>query len=192
MALRVLLLDDDVPRAQLVIKSLHDAGYVVVAHMTGVDDLLSMVRRVGADLIVIDRDSPDRDTIEHVCVMTRDDPRPVVLFTDDPDQDKIREAVAAGVSAYVVGGLSPERIRPIVDVALARFEETRALRTELDQAKASLSERKLVERAKGLVMKFRNVNEDEAYSMLRKMAMDRNQRLAETAENVIAMSKLLG
>ncbi len=192
MALRVLLLDDDVPRAQLVIKSLHDAGYEVVAHMTGVDDLLSMVRQVGADLIVIDRDSPDRDMIEHVCVMTRDDPRPVVLFTDDPDQDKIREAVAAGVSAYVVGGLSPERIRPIVDVALARFEETRALRTELDQARASLSERKLVERAKGLVMKFRNVNEDEAYSMLRKMAMDRNQRLAETAENVIAMSKLLG
>jgi len=192
VTLRVLLLDDDVSRAQLVIKSLREAGYEVVAHITGVEDLVSMVRKTGADLIVIDRDSPDRDTIEHVCVMTRDDPKPVVLFTDDPDQGKIREAVAAGVSAYVVGGLSPERIRPIVDVALARFEETRTLRQELDQAKASLSERKLIERAKGLVMKFRRVDEQEAYAMLRTMAMERNQRLAEAAENVIAMSKLLG
>lgn len=192
MTLRVLLLDDDVSRAQLVIKSLRGAGYEVVAHITGVEDLLSMVRKTGADLIVIDRDSPDRDTIEHVCVMTRDDPKPVVLFTDDPDQGKIREAVAAGVSAYVVGGLSPERIRPIVDVALARFEETRTLRQELDQARSNLSERKLIERAKGIVMKLRRVDEQEAYSMLRTMAMERNQRLAVTAENVIAMAKLLG
>ncbi|MEK6771655.1 MAG: ANTAR domain-containing protein [Pseudomonadota bacterium] len=192
MTLRVLLLDDDVSRAQLVIKSLRGAGYEVVAHITGVEDLLSMVRKTGADLIVIDRDSPDRDTIEHVCVMTRDDPKPVVLFTDDPDQGKIREAVAAGVSAYVVGGLSPERIRPIVDVALARFEETRTLRQELDQARSNLSERKLIERAKGIVMKLRRVDEQEAYSMLRTMAMERNQRLAVTAENVITMAKLLG
>ena len=96
------------------------------------------------------------------------------------------------MSAYVVGGLSPERIRPIVDVALARFEETRTLRQELDQARSNLSERKLIERAKGIVMKLRRVDEQEAYSMLRTMAMERNQRLAVTAENVITMAKLLG
>ena len=191
MTLRVLLLDDDVSRAQLVIKSLREAGYEVVAHITGVEDLVSMVRKTGADLIVIDRDSPDRDTLEHVCMITRDDPRPIVMFTQDKDRTLMREALEAGVSAYVVDGLSVERVRPIVEVALARFEQWQALRRELDQAQTNLAERKVIERAKGIVMKQRRCSEDEAYALLRKLAMDRNQRLAQVAESVITMAELL-
>jgi response regulator NasT len=192
VALRVLLVDDDVSRAQRAMRALRDAGHAVVSSLTLAADLLAAVRECRADLVMIVHDAADRQLIEAVGALNRVEPRPVVLFTDNTDQSRIQDGVAAGVSAYVVGGFTPERVRAVVEVARVRFEETRSLRAELDRARASLAERKLIERAKGLVMKHRNVNEDEAYSMLRKMAMDRNQRLAETAENVIAMSKLLG
>jgi response regulator NasT len=142
-------------------------------------------------VIIIDRDSPDRDTLEHVCMITRDDPRPIVMFTQDQNRTLMRAALEAGVSAYVVDGLSVERVRPIVEVALARFEQWQALRRELDQAQTNLAERKVIERAKGIVMKQRRCTEDEAYAMLRKLAMDRNQRLAHVAESVITMAELL-
>jgi response regulator NasT len=153
--------------------------------------LLAQVRAVEPDVIIIDRDSPDRDTLEHVCMVTRDQPRPIVMFADDGDRMAIRAAVDAGVSAYVVGGLKAERIRPIVDVAIARFEQFQAMRQELDQTKANLAERKQIERAKGMVMKSRGVSEEEAYGLLRKLAMERNQRIAQVSENVIAMAELL-
>jgi response regulator NasT len=142
-------------------------------------------------VIVIDRDSPDRDTLEHICLVTQDEPRPVVLFTDNGDRSLIRDAVRAGVSAYVVGGLSVERLRPVLDVAIARFEEHQALKRELHDARNSLAERKQIERAKGMVMKSRGVTEDEAYRLLRKLAMERNQKLAQVAESVIAAAELL-
>lgn len=191
MMLRVLLVDEDVERAELLKEALHEAGYEVAAELRSSMDLLARVREVRPDVIIIDRESPDRDTLEHVCMVTRDDPHPVVLFTDDGDRSKIRDAVEAGVSAYVVGGLSAERIRPIVDVALARFEGLQALHRELDQARTTLAERKLIDRAKGLVMQQRRCSEEQAYAALRKLAMDRNRRLVEVAQDVIAMAKLL-
>jgi response regulator NasT len=191
MTVRVLLVDEDPDRAAQLQAALHAAGYMVTAHVATAVDLLAQVRATEPDMIIIDRDSPDRDTLEHVCMVTRDQPRPIVMFADDGDRAAIRAAVDAGVSAYVVGGLTAERIQPIVDVAMARFEQFQAMRQELDKAKLSLAERKQIERAKGIVMKRRVVSEDQAYKLLRTMAMERNQRLAQVAENVIAMEELL-
>jgi len=191
MSLRVLLVDDDAERAAILREALQSASHVVVAEVRSAVELMARVRDVQPDVIIIDRDSPDRDTLEHICIVTRDDPRPIVMFTQDKDQARMREALKAGVSAYVVDGLSAERVRPIVDVALARFEQWQALRQELGQAQASLAERKIIERAKGIVMKQRGCSEEEAYRRLRKMAMERNMRLALVAESVIAMADLL-
>jgi response regulator NasT len=191
MSLSVLLVDDDPERAAIVEPALREAGYEVVTVVDTAAEMLAQVRARRPDVIIIDRDSPDRDTLEHVCMITRDDPRPIVMFTQDQDQSLMRQALEAGVSAYVVDGLSVERVRPIVEVALARFEQWQALRRELDQAQTNLAERKVIERAKGIVMKQRRCTEDEAYAMLRKLAMDRNQRLAHVAESVITMAELL-
>jgi len=191
MSLSVLLVDDDPERAAIVEPALRAAGYEVVTVVDTASEMLAQVRAMKPDVIIIDRDSPDRDTLEHVCMITRDDPRPIVMFTQDKDRTLMREALEAGVSAYVVDGLSVERVRPIVEVALARFEQWQALRRELDQAQTNLAERKVIERAKGIVMKQRRCTEDEAYVLLRKLAMDRNQRLAHVAESVITMAELL-
>ena len=191
MSLSVLLVDDDPERAAIVEPALRAAGYEVVTVVDTASEMLAQVRAMKPDVIIIDRDSPDRDTLEHVCMITRDDPRPIVMFTQDKNWTLMREALEAGVSAYVVDGLSVERVRPIVEVALARFEQWQALRRELDQAQTNLAERKVIERAKGIVMKQRRCTEDEAYVLLRKLAMDRNQRLAHVAESVITMAELL-
>lgn len=191
MSLSVLLVDDDPARAAIVEPALRAAGYEVVTVVDTAAEMLAQVRARRPDVIIIDRDSPDRDTLEHVCMITRDDPRPIVMFTQDKNRTLMREALEAGVSAYVVDGLSVERVRPIVEVALARFEQWQALRRELDQAQTNLAERKVIERAKGIVMKQRRCSEDEAYALLRKLAMDRNQRLAHVAESVITMAELL-
>ncbi len=189
--LKVLLVDDDTQRAAILKSALYEAGYVVVVDTQRGADLIGRVRALAPDVVVIDRESPDRDTLEHVCMVTRDEPRPIVLFTQDGDRNMIQAAVRAGVSAYVVGGISAERIRPILDVAIARFDELQAMRQELTQAKLSLTERKQIERAKGIVMKSRGVSEEDAYTLLRKLAMERNQRLAHVAENVISMAAFL-
>jgi response regulator NasT len=191
MTLRVLLVDEDAERAAILRAALQTAGYEVAAEARTAVELITRVRAVKPDVIIIDRDSPDRDTLEHVCMVTRDEPRPIVMFTQDKDRMRMREALKAGVSAYVVDGLSAERVQPIVDVALARFEQWQALRQERDQAQASLAERKVIERAKGILMKQGKCSEEEAYRLLRKAAMDRNQRLADVAEKVIAMAHLL-
>jgi len=191
MSLSVLLVDDDPERAAIVEPALREAGYDVVTVVDTATEMLAQVRARRPDVIIIDRDSPDRDTLEHVCMITRDDPRPIVMFTQDKDQTLMREALKAGVSAYVVDGLSVERVRPIVEVALVRFEQWQALRRELDRAQANLAERKLIERAKGIVMKQRGCSEDEAYRALRKMAMDRGKRLVSVAETLVAAEDLL-
>lgn len=191
IGMRVLLVDETPERAELLKRALHESDYAVFVHTGSTANLLTQVRKIEPDVIIIDRDSPDRDTLEHVCSVTRDEPRPIVFFTQDGDRATIQAAVRAGVSAYIVGGMSVERLRPIMDVAMARFEEFQAMRQELDKAKLSLAERKQIERAKGIVMKSRGVSEDEAYGMLRKLAMERNQRLAQVAEDVLSMAELL-
>ena len=189
-ALRVMLVDRDRGRSALLERALTDAGYQVVARLAAGDNLAQRVREVVPDVIIIDMDSPDRDTLEHMHSITREQPRPIVMFAEEDDAETIAKAVRAGVSASVVDGLSGPRVKPIVDVAIARFREFQALRRELDEVRSTLAERKLVDKAKGIIMKQRGCDEDQAYRALRKLAMDRNQRIADAARDVIGVAKL--
>jgi len=144
------------------------------------------------DLVIVDAESEARDALEHVVMATRDAPRPIVLFTNDEDTTHVRDAVAAGVCAYIVAGLSPQRIRPILDVALARFAHEQALRSELADAKSELKDRKTIDRAKGLLMQRQGLSEHAAYEKLRKTAMQKGLKLGEVARRMLEMVDLLG
>ncbi|ALG67770.2 ANTAR domain-containing response regulator [Beggiatoa leptomitoformis] len=191
MKLRVVLIDEDRGRIALLKQALDDAGYEVVATLkTGVE-LLTQLEKTPADIIIIDLDSPDRDTLEYVNSLNREQPKPVIMFAEDDDSDMIHAAIKAGVSAYVVDGLSEKRVKSVLEVAIARFREYQAMRKELEDTKSKLAERKSIEKAKGILMQHKGLDEDSAYRALRKMAMDRNIRLAEVAEDIIAVAKLL-
>lgn len=190
--LKVMIVDEAIERAEVLQQALMRAGYEVIAYVPSTLDLHRQVSALKPDIVIIDMDSPDRDTLENICVVSRDEPRPVVMFTHDGDSEKIRAATLAGVSAYVVDGMPGERIRPILDAAVARFEQFQALKREFDDIEAKLADRKVIERAKGILMKSRNLSEEEAYRALRKQAMDRNLQLAEVARQVIALADLLG
>jgi two-component system, response regulator / RNA-binding antiterminator len=190
--MRVLIVDESAERGQVLRGGLEHAGYEVAGILSSPLELQEAVERLEPDVIIIDTDSPSRDALEHLCVMGRDQPRPIVMFAADGDAATIREAVRAGVSAYVVDGLEPERVKAIVEVACARFEELQSLRSELAEANRKLSERKLVERAKGLLMKARGVDEQEAYQLLRTLAMNRGKHIGDVAQDVIAAVELLG
>ena len=189
--LKVMVVDEIVERAEALQRVLAQAGYEVIAYAPSTFDLHRQVGALKPDIIIIDTDSPDRDTLENLCVVSRDEPRPVVMFTHDGDSEKIRAATNAGVSAYVVGGMTPERIGPIIGAAVARFEQFQALKREFEELENKLADRKVIERAKGILMKSRNLSEEEAYGTLRKQAMENNARLAEIARQVIAVAGLL-
>lgn len=191
-ALRVILIDENRGRAAILEQALADTGCQVVARLDNLTDLLKKVKELEPDVILIDVDFPDRDTLENLYWLDRHHPRPIVMFAADAASDTIGAAVRAGVSAYVVDGLQPQRVRPIIEVAIARFREFQALRRELEATRNKLAERKLIEKAKGLLMQQKSYSEEEAYQALRKVAMDRNQRLAEVAQNVISILELLG
>ena len=190
--MRVLVVDESEERAEVLRDGLRQAGCEVAASLSSPFALLESVKNERPDVIVIDTDSPSRDVLEHIVMVTQHTPRPIVMFANDGARDTIRDAVRAGVSAYVVDGLDPARLKTIVDVAVARFENFQALRTQLADAEARLAERKLVERAKGLLMKNRSMDEEAAYAALRRMAMDRKLRLAEVAQRIIDAADLLG
>jgi two-component system, response regulator / RNA-binding antiterminator len=189
--LRIVLVDDQVARSSDLERALVEAGYEVAARLAGGDDLRARVAELSPDLLIVDLQSPDRDVLEDMQRMHHEQPRPMVMFVDESDSQSIQTAVRAGVSAYVVGGLPARRIRPIVEVAIARFQEFQSLRTELAETRERLDQRKLIDRAKGILMSKRGVSEDEAYRLLRKAAMDRKARLAEVARNVIELAELL-
>jgi response regulator NasT len=182
---RVLVVDESSERAEILREGLRRAGYEVTASLTSPVALLKTIDELEPDVIVIDTESPSRDVLEHLVVMSQHTPRPVVMFASDGAPETIREAVRAGVSAYVVDGLDRDRIKGIIDVAVARFEDFQRLRGELADATQKLSERKVVERAKGLLMKARGLDEEAAFALLRKTAMDRKLTLAEVALLVI-------
>ncbi len=186
-----MIVDEAVERADVLQQALTGAGYEVIAYVPSTLDLHRQVSALQPDIIIIDTDSPDRDTIENICVVSRDQPRPVVMFTHDGDGEKIRAATLAGVSAYVVDGMSGERIRPILDAAVARFEQFQALKREFDEIEEKLADRKVIERAKGILMKSHHLSEEDAYRALRKQAMQNNARLAEVARQLIAVAGLI-
>lgn len=189
--LRVLVVDSSRERAADVCAAVALAGHQVAAVLTNALDLSDQVLATKPDVIFIQADSPSRDTLEHLAIVNRDCPRPVLLFSQDTDSAMIRRAVKAGVSSYVVDSVSSERLDGLVEVAIAQFEEFQHLRTERDDATRKLSERIVVDKAKGLLMKARGLNEDAAYHALRKLAMERGRKLADVAQDVIDMANLL-
>jgi two-component system, response regulator / RNA-binding antiterminator len=189
--LTVLVIDESRSRAGEICAGLALAGYQVAAILGGADNLSAEVERLQPDVILIDTDSPSRDTLENLAVVHKNMPRPVVIFAQENGQDAIRQAVNVGVSAYIVDGLDPKRIKPILDVARIRFEGTQAMRRELDDLSQKLSDRKLIDKAKGVLMKARSLDEEAAYHAMRKLAMERGQTMAKVARDVIDMARVL-
>jgi response regulator NasT len=188
--MRIMLVDESAERSLCLRLALERLGYEIVAEVSNPRQLYDDVTRYAPDAIIIDTESPSRDTLEHLCMVTGSCPRPIVMFTQDAKRESIREAVRAGVTAYVVDGMAPERIQPIIEAALARFEAFQSVQLELAQTRSQLSERKVVERAKGILMADRKMSEDQAYHALRKLAMDRGASIGAVAGQVIAISKL--
>lgn len=187
----VLVIDESQQRAVEICTGLIQAGHQVAAVLPSALELSARIEEIKPDIILIETESPSRDTLEHLGVMNRDMPRPVIMFSQDDDQDTIRSAIRSGVAAYVVDGFDIDRLRPVVDVAVAHFEEHQALKRELAETSRKLSERKIVEKAKGILMKSRGMDEETAYGALRKLAMERSQPLAKVAGNLVDMAELL-
>ncbi|MEN9330091.1 MAG: hypothetical protein RLZZ484_1279 [Pseudomonadota bacterium] len=166
-------------------------GFNLVATLPADVFLNERIGQLQPDLIIVDAESEARDALEHVVFATREARRPIVLFTEDEDTTHIGEAVAAGVSAYIVDGLAPSRIRPILEVAMARFEHEQRLRAELAEAQSALKDRGVVAQAKALLMRAQSLDEAQAHAKLRKMAMDRSLKLTEMAQRVLDMADLL-
>jgi response regulator NasT len=191
VGLRVLLIDEDSTRAQALDEALRMAGCETVGITDPRDDILAKLRDLEPDLIIVDMESPSRDTLEDMRRITAEHPRPIVMFVDQSDDRAIAEAMRAGVSAYVIDGLNPRRVKPILDVAVARFTEYQKLRAELEQTRMDLADRKVIERAKGILMETRALSEDDAYKLMRKLAMDQGQRVVDIARMVLGMAQLL-
>jgi response regulator NasT len=187
--------DDDAwhvaERSRTLRIGLLENGYNIVAVLPVDVFLPERLSQIQPDMIIVDAQSQARDTLEHVVMATRDARRPIVLFTEDEDTSHVRAAIAAGVTAYVVAGLAPERVKPVLDVALARFEHEESLRRELADARTQLSDRKVIERAKGILMQRQGLVENEAFERLRKTAMDKGLKLADVAQRIVDVADLL-
>ena len=190
--LRVMLIDESQARSAALADLLQSVACEVVACLSPEADLLSQVARYRPDVVIIDIDLPSRDTLESLRSVQASDPRPMVMFSQDNNDDTIRRAVQAGVSAYVVDGVQARRVRPILEAAIARFEQHRGLQAELDRTRSALEDRKKIECAKGIVMMQRGIGEPAAYRLMRKAAMDQNRRLVEIADSIITAAELLG
>lgn len=193
MKLRVILLENTKKSSSTLVQALHDAGCEIVGKFYNEKDIQSAIGRFFADVVILDKSSTEKQTIECIRHISRHYCLPIVLFTESGESKIIKEAVRAGVTAYIDDGASNHhRVKSILEVALARFKESQALYEELNKTKALLEERKIIEKAKGVIMKQRGMCENEAYHALRKMAMERNQRIAEVSHSVITVANLLG
>ena len=190
---------DQAERSRSLRIGLLESGFNLVASLPADTFLHERLAQLQPDLIILDAESEARDALEHVVMATRDARRPIVMFTNDSDTSNARAAVAAGVSAYIVAGLSPERIRPILDVAMARFEQDQALRAELADVKTELKDlstelknRRIIDRAKGLLMQRQGLSEQAAYEKLRKSAMDKGLKVVDLSQRMLDAMDLLG
>lgn len=195
-SLRVLVVVSDtevnVALREDLAHGLGEAGCLLVDVVAAGLAVIDRIEQTQPDVIVIEAESDWRDALEHVCVATQHAPRPIVLFTENPDTADARHAIAAGVSAYVVAGLAAERVRPVIEVAMARFDIEQSMRAELTDAREKLAERKEIERAKGLLMEKLALTEDDAFRKLRRLAMDRKETLRAAARRVIDAAQLFG
>jgi response regulator NasT len=189
--LHILLIDDDAVRASVIEEGLREAHHEKVTVISDMRQLLRQIVDVDPDVIFIGLENPNRDVLEQMFQVSRNVHRPVVMFVDQSDKASIEAAIDAGVSAYVVNGLRKERVKPILDMAISRFNAFHRLREELDRTRQALEDRKVIDKAKGILMKNRGVSEEAAYALLRKTAMNESRRVADVARSLVTAAKLL-
>ncbi len=190
-SLSIIVVETDRTRAQLIVDSLKDAGDFDVAVISEPTGLARQIQARSPDVVLIDIENPSRDTLEELALASGPLDRPVAMFVDRSDEGLSAAAIEAGVSAYVVDGLQSQRVKPVIDAAIARFRMFQRMRTELAETKKALEERKVIDRAKGMLMRAKGVGEDEAYALLRKAAMDQGKRVADVAQALVTAAGLL-
>ncbi|TGQ16127.1 MULTISPECIES: ANTAR domain-containing response regulator [unclassified Mesorhizobium] len=191
-SLTILVIDENRIRASIIEAGLRDAGHRQVTVIHDVAGIARRIAEIEPDVIVIDLENPNRDMLENMFQLSRAVKRPIAMFVDRSDQASIEAAVDAGVSAYVVDGLKKERIKPILDMAISRFNAFSRMARELEEARSELENRKVIDRAKGILMKSRGLSEEAAYTLLRKTAMNQNRKIAEIAQSLVTAAGLLG
>jgi response regulator NasT len=190
--LKILVIDDNPVRAAVIEAGLREAGHERIAHIADMRGLLRQIVDADPDVLIIDLENPSRDVLDEMFQVSRTVPRPVAMFVDQSDRSSIEAAMDAGVSAYVVDGLRKERVKTILDMAISRFNAYRRLKDELERARQALEDRKVIERAKGILMKSKGMTEEAAHALLRKTAMNESRRVAEVAQSLVTAAKLLG
>lgn len=189
--LTILVIDENAVRAAIIEDGLREAGHTRVTIAHEVQGIARTIETLAPDVIIIDIENPNRDMMEHLFQLTRSVSRPIAMFVDRSDTAAIEAAVDAGVSAYIVDGLRKERVKPILDMAVSRFNAFSRLQRELAEARNALEERKVIERAKGILMRMRGLSEEEAFALMRQTAMNEKKRLAEIAQSVVTAAAML-
>jgi two-component system, response regulator / RNA-binding antiterminator len=189
--LTILVIDENTIRASIIEEGLREAGHLHVTVIHEVQGIARSIEMLAPDVIIIDLENPNRDMLEHLFQLSRSVSRPIAMFVDRADTESIAAAVDAGVSAYIVDGLKKERVKPILDMAVIRFRAFDRLQRELNDAKTALGERKVIERAKGILMKMRGLSEEEAFALLRQSAMNEKKKMADIAQSVVTAASLL-
>jgi two-component system, response regulator / RNA-binding antiterminator len=188
---KIAIVDENPVRAAILEGGLREAGYTDVVRIDQMQSLLSRIYALDPDVIVIDLENPSRDSLEQMFQVSRAVRRPIAMFVDQSDAASIQASVDAGVSAYIVDGLKKERLKPILDLCIFRFNAFARLQDELDRARSALEDRKVIERAKGVLMKLKGLTEDEAYVLLRSTAMREKKKIGEIAQSILTASELL-
>src|SRR5260221_5117317 len=190
-SLKIVIVDENPIRAAILEDGLREAGHVHVVRLAETSHLLARIYALDPDVILIDRENPSRDVLEQMFQVSRAVKRPIAMFVDHSDTASIQASVDAGVSAYIVDGLKKERVKHILDLCISRFYAFSRLQTELDKTKTALEERKVIDRAKGILMKVKQISEEDAYALLRRTAMNENRKIAEVAQSVVTAAELL-
>ena len=190
MKQKILLIDEDSSRTMMFTETLYQVGFEVAGRISCEDDILAGIKACEPDVLLIDMESPDQYIFNQLSEINKVHPKPIVFFAEKSEEDVIKKAVKSGVSAFIVDGLTGSRLKPVIELAIARFNETQSLYKKLAASEVNLEERKIVERAKGIIMSRKSLSEDEAYNSLRTLAMSQNKKIFEIAKNVIEMSEL--
>ena len=189
--LRILIVDANQVRAVIIEEGLREAGYHELIRVSGTTGLVAAIERHDPDVVVVDLENPSRDALADMFLVSRHVKRPITMFVDQSDAASIEEAVEAGVSAYIVDGLKKERLKPILQACISRFNAFSRLQQELDEARSQLDDRKTIDRAKGIVMRLKGLSEEEAYALLRKTAMNEKRKLVDIARSIITAAEVL-
>jgi response regulator NasT len=188
---KIAIVDESPIRAAILREGLREAGFIDVEHISERHNLLKRIYALDPDVILIDLENPSRDELEQMFQVSRAVRRPIAMFVDRSDDDSIQASVDAGVSAYIVDGLKKERIKSILNLCVSRFEAFARLQSELERARSDLDERRTIDRAKGILMKAKKLSEEDAYKLMRSVAMRESKKIAEIARSIITASELL-